>query len=242
MKKILLSLFILTATIAFTQTSGTLTVSVATGPTAIGGYAPSHVMAIWITDNSGKFVKTMLIYGMDRQYNLNLWYSPSGGDDLDAVTGATRLSHATRTCTWSGKDVSGTVVADGTYKIKMQLTDDEMPGNNASFNFTKGTTAQTLTPANVLPCFKNISIQWAPASTAISNLAADKYSVYPNPTKSTLYVSGIGVKNIELCTLTGKHISTTTQRQLNLVQLPKGSYLAKITTESGVYVKKIEKE
>jgi hypothetical protein len=243
MKKLILSFFILSAIAANSQTSGNLTVSVTTAPTGIGGYAPNHVMAIWITDTSGKFIKTILVYGIERQYNLNLWYLPSGGDDLDAVTGATRLTHATRTCSWSGKDVNGTVVADGNYRVRMQLTDDEMPGNNASFTFNKSATPQTLTPTNVLPCFKNISIQWTPVNTAVDNNAADKlFSIYPNPAKSYAYINGFDIKKIELLSLNGKLILSTNQQKLNLENQPKGVYLIKIYTSSATYTKKLEKE
>jgi hypothetical protein len=124
----------------------------------------------------------------------------------------------------------------------MQLTDDEFAGLNASFTFTKGTSTQTLTPANVLPSFKSISIQWVPTNTALNDVNADKlFSVYPNPTSATAYVAGFGIKSIELCTLNGKHISTSSEQQLNLERLPKAVYLAKIYTKSGVYIKKIEK-
>jgi hypothetical protein len=244
MKKILLPAFLLLLiTASKAQTSGTLTVSVTTAPTGMGYYEPLNIEAIWIEDSSNKFVKTMLVNGYVRTADLDIWETSSNGNTVDAKTGATQQTHGTRTCTWKSTNESGTVVADGTYKIKMQLTDDEFSGLNTSFIFTKSPTALTLTPANVLPSFKNISIQWVPANTAIGDVKQDNlYSIYPNPTKSTAYVNGIEIREIELCTLEGKSIFKTNDQRLNLSTLPKGVYLARITTKTATFTKKIEKE
>ncbi len=53
------------ASAAFSQTNGTLSVSVTTG-SAGGNYAPRNVLAIWIEDSSGKFVKPLLAYAANR--------------------------------------------------------------------------------------------------------------------------------------------------------------------------------
>jgi Predicted periplasmic protein (DUF2271). len=243
MKKTLL-LFSLLLVISTTQsqTSGTLNVTVTTAATGMGYYEPSNILAIWLVDNTGKFVKTLLQYGYVRTEYLDLWNVVSAGNTVDAKTGATQTGHGTRTCTWNGKNAAGTVVADGTYKIRMQLTDDDFSGLNATFSFTKGSAAQSLTPANASPCFNNISIQWTPTNTAIEKVSdSNQYSVYPNPTMATAYVSGFGIKEIELYSLAGKYIFNTTEPKINLNNLAHGVYIARIHTALGTFNKKIEK-
>lgn len=140
--------------------SAGLTVSVTTS-TAGGGYAPRNVVAIWIENNAGQFVKTLTVYAQARASDLTNWSSSSGGNKVDAVTGATQSNYGTIYGVWNGTDVSGTVVADGTYKVCMELTDKGSTGNFSAFPFTKGTAAVTLTPGNV-SSFSSISIKWVP--------------------------------------------------------------------------------
>lgn len=142
-----------------TATSG-LSVSTVTSGTG-GSYAPKNVVAIWIENNSGTFVKSMTVYAAERKYDLTNWGDSSNKNVTDAVTGATRSGFGTITGTWDGTDVKGTVVADGTYKVCMELTDKSRTGNFSSFSFTKGAAAQTLTPTSV-PSFSKISIKWLP--------------------------------------------------------------------------------
>lgn len=149
-----------TTTSAVTNTPGILTVSV-TESTAGGGYAPSHIIAIWIENGSGVFVKTLMAYANTRIQYLTNWVSKSAKNKVDAVSGATQNSFTTRTATWNATDVNKAVVVDGTYKVCMELTDKNGTGNFSTFTFTKGPTAVTLTPANA-PSFSAISIKWVP--------------------------------------------------------------------------------
>ncbi|MDD4991318.1 MAG: DUF2271 domain-containing protein [Paludibacter sp.] len=142
------------------KTTGTLTVSTLTS-SAGGQYAPRNVVAIWVETNSGQYVKTLLAYAAERKFDLTKWYANSSGNTTDAITGATQLKHTTRTCTWNGKDASGNVVANGYYKLCMELSDKNGSGNFSSFAFAKDTIATTLTPTNV-SSFSNISIKWIP--------------------------------------------------------------------------------
>ena len=142
-----------------TTTTG-LTVAVTTSATG-GSYAPRNVVAIWIEDNAGKFIKTLTVYAQARDYDLTKWNTASGGNKVDAVTGATQSNVGIIYGTWNGKDAAGALVPDGTYKVCMELTDKGSTGNFSTFAFTKGTTAATVTPANV-PSFSSISIKWVP--------------------------------------------------------------------------------
>lgn len=142
-----------------TPTTG-LVVTTVTSTTG-GGYSPRNIVAIWIESNAGVFVKTLTCKAAERKYDLTKWESSSKGNTVDASTGATLTSFGTVTGVWNGTDVNGKVVADGTYKVCMELTDKSATGNYSSFTFTKGTVAATQTPANA-PSFSSISIKWMP--------------------------------------------------------------------------------
>jgi hypothetical protein len=149
-----------TTTTTTTTSSTGLIVSVATS-TAGGNYAPRHVVAIWIENSAGVFIKTLTVYAQARATDLTNWETASGGNKVDAVTGATQSSFGTLTAHWDGTDTKSAVVADGTYRVCMELTDKSTTGNFSYYTFTKSTTAETQTPADVAS-FSNISIKWVP--------------------------------------------------------------------------------
>ena len=137
-----------------------LTVSVITSSTG-GNYAPRNVVAIWVENSAGTFVKTLTVYAQDRKYDLTNWQSISGGNSVDAVIGATQSNFGTIYGSWNGTDSKGTAVADGIYRLCMELTDKSSGGNFSFFNFTKGPVAESQSPSNV-PSFSSISIKWVP--------------------------------------------------------------------------------
>jgi hypothetical protein len=88
-----------------------------------GQYAPKNIVAVWIERADGTFVKTIGRWAKTRRSHLVAWVQGSG-DDVDAVTGATRSSHNARlTAHWDFKDRSGNLVPDGAYVIRMELAD-----------------------------------------------------------------------------------------------------------------------
>jgi len=224
-------------------TSGTLSISVTTSGTG-GKYAPEHVLAIWIQDNSNKYVKTLLANAAERKNYLTNWKAVNSTFDItgvDATSGATKTSFGTRTCIWNGTNSSGNQVVDGTYYVKMELTDKNATGNLGTFAFSKGTTAVNLTPTNV-PSFSNISITWQPAKTGINNIELSTlYSIYPNPAISNIYVNGPDIQSIDVFTLEGKRVFSSNQQKLNINTLKKGTYLLNINTGKGLVSKKLIK-
>jgi len=174
-------------------TPGTLTFTVSTS-SAGGTYAPTHVMAIWITTNSGTFVKTKLRRAVTRVAYLTNWNSSSSANVVDATTGATMSNHnfpnSPYTITWNGTDVNGNVVADGTYNLCIELTDKNATGNYSTFTFVKGTTQQLQNPANQ-PSFSNMTLNWVPTPQGINANTAYNYSssVYPNPFNNETNIS-----------------------------------------------------
>lgn len=184
MKKFLLLLLIGFTVISVNktsaQTAGTLTFSVTT--TSPGGqFAPKHIIAIWIESSAGTFIKTKVKYGNNYLQYLNVWKTKSTSNVTDATTGATKTTHGTKTFSWNGTNVSGTLVADGTYKVWLQMADADANGPTTSISFTKGATAdhQTASSGN----FTNMILDWTPVTTGIVESISGDLSVkcFPNP-------------------------------------------------------------
>ena len=228
----------------YAQTSGTLTVTATTSATSTPEYAPNNIVAFWIENSSGSFVKTLLAYASERKQYLVNWKSKttlagSAYNVVDAVTGATKGSHASRTATWNGTNRSSVQVADGTYTVKMEVTDnDGVKQNLASISFTKGTTAQTLTPA-ATNGFSSITIKWTPVTTDLIEQTENAfYRIYPTVASETIYVTGTGIQTVEVCDLKGQLLLSSNQQSLKIAQLPSGTYLAHIITDNGNFVRK----
>jgi len=229
------------------QTNGNLSVSVVTSSTG-GNYAPRNVLAIWIEDNSGKFVKTLLAYANTRKTHLNTWEAStttagSAFNSVDAITGATQSTHSTRTCGWNGSDYAGKSVADGDYKIRMELTDKNATGNVASFTFTKGPNVQKLSPANV-PSFSSISINWTTSVTGLipEITQTNTFVVYPNPGTGRFTIIGDHIKSLKVNDLSGREICKSQTPVVDISGRPKGIYLVTIQTEKEMVIRKIIKE
>ncbi len=117
--------------------------------TAHGTYAPANVGAIWITDSSNKFVKTLMVWGTIRLSNATSWTSSSGSNRTDAVSSATRRSHGPLSATWDCTNTSEAAVPDGMYTVNVTFAEsDSLPffggsSPKASVNFTKSAAGDT---------------------------------------------------------------------------------------------------
>ena len=243
MKKLILPILTLFLSMTiFAQTAGTLTFKVTT--VAGGSISGAHIQAIWIKNSAGTYVKTLLAYSKTTNIDHLTKWAPGGVKPtvtVDAQTGATTSTYGVLTETWNGQNVSGTVVADGSYTIWVELSDDptEVSG---SWTFAKGPTAVNTT-GTATTNFTNISIVWAPVNTAIDNVEMEKYySLYPTQAVSSIYVSGSDIEGMDICSLNGKILLHGNEQQMNISQLPKGAYLAVVYTKSGnLVVKKFQK-
>jgi hypothetical protein len=224
------------------NTQGQLTVTATTTTTNVG-YAPRNIVAFWIQDSSGKFVKSMLVLADKRKVDLTNWVTATpAGNTIDATTGATQTSHGNRTGKWNGTNASKVLVADGTYTVKMEMTESNSGSRIGTFTFEKGPNAVTLTPSNI-PSFTNITISWIPTLSGIEDVKLSKlYEVYPNPTKSSIYVNGIDISEVEILSLNGKSLLKTNEQKVNLSSLVSGTYLVQIQSKLGTVLKKIIKE
>jgi len=108
-------------------------------------------MAIWVTTGTGQFVKTLKRRARTRERYLHKWIADSNKDVTDAVTGATINSHQTHNVTWDCRDTSRTLVADGTYRVRVEFTTRNGQGPytaSSHIQFTKGASPVTLNPAD----------------------------------------------------------------------------------------------
>ena len=222
------------------STAGTLTISTKVT------YSNPYYYAVWINNTSGAFLRTLTIYGNNTSYYADLahWNSESARNKVNAVTGATKSATATYVSTWNAMDqANGTVVADGTYPVKIEMA-AEAYGINSKYiatTFTKGPASQIVTPTVVSP-ISAITLTWTPVNTAIDNVEFSKlYNVYPNPVISSVYAAGNNIRGLQICTLIGKVLLSTNEQQLNISKLSRGFYLAVIYAKDGMVVKKIEK-
>lgn len=227
MKKQLLQLASLLAGLlisvtALAQTPGTLTFTfteIAKTPTYEGD--PRHVLAAWIQTSAGVFVKTKLRYaGGNTNDHLPTWASNAGCASsanclgtacniVDATTGATRSSWTTYTVTWDGKKgaaATGTLQADGVYKVAIQSTWNHGTSGTATstYTFTKGPSVDHQTPA-ANTTFSNVVLHWQPSSvTGIDEINTNPtVEIYPNPTNGIFNVNYSNASHIKVINMLG---------------------------------------
>jgi len=239
----ILVFFLFSGIATMAQTAGLLTVSTTTSSTG-GNFAPRNIVAIWVENEQGEFVKTLLAYAQARKTHLNTWQAITTAagtafNTTDAVTGATRSSHGTRECTWDATDYNGNAVADGAYFVWMELTDKNATGNYSSFEFTKGENPENLTPQNV-PSFASIDINWQPTGVSVFEVSKNTIKVLSKG-NGNYTVNGDNIKEIEVMSIAGKVISKSTTQYINISSQPSGIYLLVIKTGSTRVIKKIYK-
>ncbi|MBI3518559.1 MAG: T9SS type A sorting domain-containing protein [Bacteroidetes bacterium] len=266
MKKLLLAIStMIVATFAtsklIAQTTGTLTFvfTEASHPTSAtyNGNA-QHDLAVWIQTSAGAFVKTKLRYvGSGTNDHLPTWATQAsctggsatsaGCNTLDGTTGATRTAWSTYTVTWDGKKgaaATGTLQADGVYKVAIQSTWDHGTAGTATstFTFTKGPNVDHQTPANTAN-FTGITINWQPSTvTGIDESIATnpEISVYPNPTNGVINVDYSNAKTIRVINALGTLIYEEKIEQLSqgtksidLNNFANGIYMITVSNENG---------
>lgn len=235
------------------QTNGTLTVTfteVAKTPTYLG--TPQHVLAVWIQTSAGGFIKTKRRYaGGGTADHLPTWAVNAGGtsgnclattcNTLDATTGATRSTWTTYTVNWDGKKgaaATGTLQADGVYKVAIQSTWNHGGTGTTmqTYTFTKGATADHQAPADNA-FFTGVVIDWVPSVTGVSESEnAPELSIYPNPTNGILNVDFKNATSIKVMNTLGDVIydekivqSTEGSKKIDLSSYSNGIYFISVS-------------
>jgi hypothetical protein len=149
---------------AWAQTEGTLTVTVRTKTTR-KRFAPRHVLAIWVTDDKGTFVRTLKVCAKRYGKYLRKWQQSTKGNRVDAVTSASLRAHGKHTVTWDGRDVEGKAAPDGTYRIQVEFTEVNDAGPftpPGHLYFVKGPKPLEGT-VRPLRYFDEMTVVWKPA-------------------------------------------------------------------------------
>jgi len=247
MKNIIVSiLFVAICSLpTFAQATGNLIVTTTTSETG-GNYAPRNIVAIWIENEQGEFMKTLLAYAQTRKTHLNTWQAitteaGSVYNTTDAITGATRSNHGTRECSWDCTDYNGNIVADGVYYVWMELTDKNSTGNYSSFDFVKNETPITITPADV-PSFSAISLTWEPTGgVSVTEIAENNISINPNQSNGIYTVKGSDITQVEVRTISGILISKSNSLNVDISNQKTGIYLIVVKTNKTQVIKKVYK-
>ena len=228
------------------QTKGTLSVSAVTC-TAGGNYAPKNVIAIWVEDSSGKFVKTLLQYGTKRKTFLNNWGSAtraagSSYNSTDAVTGATRTAFGTVYCNWDGTDFNKKLMADGEYRLRLELTDKNATGNVLTYPFNKGPKNQSMAPSAVSG-FSAVSINWTTAKIPGVNKtpSGNDIQIFPNPGQGKFAVITKEILSLTVSSLTGRVVCISQNPTVDITDQPNGVYFITIKTSKETVTQKIIK-
>jgi hypothetical protein len=102
----------------------------------IGGrYQPKNIGAIWVTDDSGKFVKSLEVWARTRKRWLTKYNAAHGTGAADVTASATMTSHKEHMSTWDLKDAMGATVAPGKYKVFAEIADADATGKSVSVDF-----------------------------------------------------------------------------------------------------------
>lgn len=244
----------LLSNISMAQTSGNMSITYTQSP--VTSAATKNVLAIWIEDANGTFVKTRARYwGNGTNDHLPSWVSNSNHNTVDAITGATLRSttnptaFGVKTITWDGTNTNNVVVPDGVYKVLIESSYCKPePADNthqfiSTFTFTKGPNAETLTPTD--SHLSAISISWTPSTTSINSKdkTACQLSVFPNPSTGIFNLNfnqPIDLAKIEIFSITGQLVyleqnseKVNQSKSLDLSALRNGIYMLDINTADG---------
>lgn len=120
-------------------TKGTLTLDYKT-VSLMGRYRPRNCTAVWIETPAGQYVATIEIGAMLRKPALVYWqdHACTEKPGPDVVTSATLDHHEEpHQAIWNGLDFEQKPVPDGPYKLFIEVTESEDPGEFAMFDFMK---------------------------------------------------------------------------------------------------------
>ncbi len=140
---------------------------------AVGGrYAPDNLVAVWVTDSQGAFVRTLLCRGKRYTRSLRAWMESSHGDTTDAVTGATLHTFKKHQVVWDCKNSKGEIVPDGVYRLHIELLDGKTAITpDAHLEITKGPNPAQVRPPDVAS-FRKITLSYAPGASATAAAGA----------------------------------------------------------------------
>ena len=254
MKTYLSSLLVLTglllSNISNAQTPGTFTFSY-TPVAHAGSWDFQHVLAVWIQYSSDDFIRTKFRYwGNGTNDHLPNWKANSNENVTDATTGATLSSYETRSFTWDGTDLDGTLLPDGDYKVTIEECWSHGDANvTKSFTFTKNESESHLTPDDDGD-FTDVTLDWVPLVSGIEPVDNSfKFSVFPNPTSKVISIdfgSNTSAGNITILNSLGQEVYSEKENKaysgiktIDLGSLKNGIYYLNVEVNSEIQTTRI---
>jgi hypothetical protein len=144
-----------------------------TTTSAGGKYSPRNVVAAWVEEEDGTFVKSIATWGRKRAKNLAHWMA-ADGSSVDGITGATLRDYRNLDVTWNLRNREGKVIPDGVYKIHLEMADDNK--NKEKFHHTALTLDKNGTPQRqAIPSqdgFRDIILDYVVTPDVAPQLAA----------------------------------------------------------------------
>ncbi len=151
------------------QTGGTVTFSVTTVSNG-GQYTPENIVAIWIKNSAGTFIRSMKVMAAQRIQYLYQWKLSSSMNTVNAITGATLSTHQTHVVSWNCKDKNNSaLVPDGDYEFWVEFTDDDLQGPVTHYTFTKGSASQNINFPDASR-FVNVSLVYTPDPAGLNDV------------------------------------------------------------------------
>jgi hypothetical protein len=103
-----------------------------------GRYTPRNVGAIWIERSDGTWVKTLERWaGVRLRYLTGFRAANPTGNKVDAVTSGTLSMFRAHNVGWNLADADGHEVADGDYRVQVEVTDVDKTGEMLTVPFKK---------------------------------------------------------------------------------------------------------
>lgn len=113
-----------------------------------GRYRPKNIGAIWVTDDTGSFVRSLEVWARTRRRYLTNYTRARGSTPVDVTATATLSNHRTHTVTWDLTDVSGNTVEPGSYTLFAEVTDKDATGQLLSVDFDTSAGPTSSNPAS----------------------------------------------------------------------------------------------
>jgi len=252
------------------QTAGTMTYTFTTVKIGIN---TKQVMGVWVENAAGTFIKTRLLYTTSTKTDDHFpvlsakngataastadsaGMDVTSGNNIGAISGATRSSTTTPVAwgaysvSWDGTNTSSVAVADGPYKIWVELTAD---GNatsnthdfiNTGYSFTKGAAVYDTnisSPIANSTVLASNRIVWTPTALSLDSVYKTKIGIYPNPSNGVINVNynDIPVSKIDVVNVLGQVVksiildasSSETIESIDLSGNANGLYIINVST------------
>lgn len=92
--------------------------------------------------------------------------------------------------------------------------------------------------------FITIIIDYNGSKIGVPRVDKSIFTIYPNPSSSNIFITGVNISNIQVLDLMGKVVLTqnTPSNELNIESLPAGMYMINALSDKGLVVQKIIKQ